>query len=71
MIGAKGDVSMTKEPRMIDAQQLIEWLQVMAKEMEAVRGDLYFIGAAKSYRTTITVVQSSIFDLRSGEETEK
>lgn len=71
MIGAKGDVGMTKEPRMIDAQQLIEWLQVMAKEMEAVHGDLYFTGAAKSYRTTIAVVQSSIFDLQSGEETER
>lgn len=62
---------MTKEPWMIDAQGLIEWLQVMAEEMEVVRGDLYFTGAAKSYRTTIAVLQSNIFDLRSDEETER
>jgi len=68
MIGAKGDVSMTKEPRMIDAQQLIEWLQVMAKEMDAHRGDVYFAGAAKSYHATITVVQSSVFDMKSSKK---
>jgi len=62
---------MTKEPRMIDAQQLIEWLQMMAKEMEAVRGDVYFAGAANSYRTAITVVQSNIFEILGSEEAER
>jgi hypothetical protein len=62
---------MTKKPWMIDAQGLIEWLQVMAEEMEVVRGDVYFAGAAKSYRTTIAVLQSNIFDLHSDEETER
>lgn len=55
---------MTKEPWMIDVQGFIEWLQVMAKEMEVVDGDLYFAGAAKSYRTTIAALQSSMFDLQ-------
>lgn len=67
----KGDARMTNKPRMIDAQELIEWLQIMVKEMEVVQGDIYFAGSAESYRTTIAAVQSSIFDMQSSEETER
>jgi hypothetical protein len=62
--GKEGDVRMTGDIQMIDAQLFIKWLRVMAEDMEIHRGDKYFEGAAKSYRVTINVVQSGILDIR-------
>lgn len=55
---------MTGESQMVDAQLFIKWLRVMVEEMEVHQGDIYFEGAAKSYRVTIAVVQSGIFDIQ-------
>jgi len=65
----KGDVRMTGDTQMIDAQLFIKWLRVMAEGMERQRGNEYFEGAAKSYRVTITVIQSGMLDIPHSVET--
>ena len=62
---------MVGDTKMIDAQSLIMWLKVMAEGMEIHRGDAYFEGAAKSYRATIAVVQSSILEISSSIESRR
>jgi len=65
----RGDVRMTGDTQMIDAQLFIKWLRVMAEGMEIHRGEEYFEGAAKSYRITIDVVQSGMLNIRNSVET--
>ena len=59
---------MTGDNRIIDAQLLIRWLVVMEEGMNLQRSNLYYEGAAKSYRSIIEVVQSGIFDRHRSED---
>ncbi|VBB09770.1 Hypothetical protein LUCI_5068 [Lucifera butyrica] len=51
----------------INTQLFMQWLQVMATDMERHHGDLYFEGAAKSYHLTLQILQSGLFDRKESE----
>ncbi|VBB07152.1 Hypothetical protein LUCI_2396 [Lucifera butyrica] len=55
---------------MINIRLLIEWLDTMAKDMEKHRGDLYSVGAAKSYRLVLQILESGLFDIKDSVDSE-
>ncbi|VBB09814.1 Hypothetical protein LUCI_5112 [Lucifera butyrica] len=58
------------DDKRINIQRFTQWLDTMAKDMEKHGDDLYFKGAARSYRLTFEILQSGIFDIKDSEDSE-